>query len=54
MHMVTLPDAIYGALRWQEMVGTNEVQFGKHSEVLYLPKKLPTSSTNFEATTFLA
>lgn len=30
----------WGALRWQEMVGTDEVRFGKHSELRYLPKKI--------------
>ena len=31
---------IYGALQWQEMVGTNEVRFGKHRELRYLPKEI--------------
>lgn len=30
----------WGALRWQEMVGTDEVKFGKHRELRYLPKKI--------------
>jgi hypothetical protein len=30
----------WGALRWQEMVGTDEVRFGKHRELRYLPKKI--------------
>ena len=28
-----------GAFRWQEMVCTDEVRFGKYSELCYLPKK---------------
>ena len=28
----------WGALLWQEMVGTDEVRFGKHRELRYLPK----------------
>ena len=39
---------IYGALRWQEMVGTNEVRVGKH-RCATSQNKLPTSFTNFEA-----
>ena len=34
----------WGALRWQEMVSTDEVRFGKLRELRYLPK---TSSTSF-------
>ena len=30
----------WGALRWQEMVGTDKVRFGKHRELRYLPKKI--------------
>ena len=30
----------WGALWWQEVVGTNEVLFGKHSELRYLLKKI--------------
>ena len=30
----------WGALRWQEMVGTDTVRFGKHRELRYLPKKI--------------
>ena len=30
----------WGMLRWQEMVGTNEVRFSKHRELRFLPKKI--------------
>ena len=47
-------DLGWGALRWQEMVGTNEVLFGKHREIRFLPKKLRISCTSFTQMTFLA
>ena len=30
----------WGALRWQEMVGTDTVRFGTHCVIRYLPKKI--------------
>jgi hypothetical protein len=30
----------WGALLWQEMVGTDEVRFEKHRELRYLPKTI--------------
>jgi hypothetical protein len=30
----------WGALRWQEMVGTDTVKFGTHRQLRYLPKKI--------------
>ena len=30
----------WGALRWQEMINTDEVRFGKHPVLRYLPKKI--------------
>ena len=42
----------WGALRWQEMIGTNEVRFGKHSELRYLPKKIANFLHEFHADDF--
>ena len=35
----------WGALRWQEMVGTDKVRFGKLRELRYLPKKIANFSS---------
>ena len=37
------------ALRWQELVGTDEVRFGKLRELIYLPKKIANSLHEFRA-----
>ncbi len=42
----------WGALRWQEMVGTDKVRFGKHSELRYLPKKIANFLHEFHADSF--
>ncbi len=42
----------WGALRWQEMVGTDEVRFGKHRELRYLPKKIANYLHEFHADKF--
>ena len=42
----------YGALRWQEMVGTDEVLFGKLRELRYLPKKIANFLHEFRAGDF--
>jgi len=42
----------WGALRWQEMIGTDEVWFGKHSELRYLPKKIANFLHEFHADDF--
>jgi hypothetical protein len=42
----------WGALRWQEMVGTDEVRFGKHRELLYLPKTISNFLHEFRGDAF--
>jgi hypothetical protein len=42
----------WGALRWQEMVGTDEVRFGKHRVLRYLPKKIANFLHEFRADDF--
>ena len=43
---------IYGALWWQEMVGTNEVWVGKHSELRYLTKQIANLLHEFQGGNF--
>ena len=45
-------DLGWGALRWQEMVGTDEVRFGKHSAIRFLPKKIANFLHEFHADDF--
>ena len=45
-------DLGWGALRWQEMVGTDEVRFGKHREIRFLPKKIANFLHEFHADDF--
>ena len=42
----------WGALRWQEMVSTDEVRFGKLRELRYLPKKIANFLHEFHADNF--
>ena len=42
----------WGALRWQEMVGTDKVRFGKLRELRYLPKKIANFLHEFHAKDF--
>ena len=42
----------WGGLRWQEMVGTDEVRFGKHRELRYLPKKIANFLHEFRGNDF--
>ena len=42
----------WGALRWQEMVGVDEVRFGIHREIRYLPKKIANFLHEFYADDF--
>ena len=42
----------WGALRWQEMVGTDEVRFGKHTLLRYLPEKIANFLHEFHADYF--
>ena len=42
----------YGALRWREMEGTNEVRFGKHRELRYLPKQIANLLHEFRGNNF--
>ena len=42
----------WGALRWQELVGSDEVRFGKLRELRYLPKKIANFLHEFHAEDF--
>ena len=42
----------WGALRWQEMVGTDKVRFGKLRKLHYLPKKIANFLHEFHAEDF--
>ena len=42
----------WGALRWQEMVGTGTVRFGIHHQLRYLPKKIANFFHEFRADDF--
>ena len=42
----------WGALRWQELVSTDEVRFGKLRELRYLPKKIANFLHEFHACNF--
>ena len=44
----------WGALRWQEMVGTDTVRFGKHRQLRYLPKKITNFLREFFAHYFMS
>jgi hypothetical protein len=42
----------WGALLWQEMVGTNEVQSGRHHELCYLPNNIANFLHEFQCSNF--
>ena len=42
----------WGALRWTEMIGVDEVRFGIHREIRYLPKKIANFLHEFYADDF--
>ena len=44
----------WGALRWQEMIGTDEVRFGKHRVLRHLPKKIANFLHEFRGEDFLS
>lgn len=42
----------WGALRWQELIGTDEVRFGKNTVLRYLPKKIANFLHEFQGDDF--